>query len=222
MAGSDIIDDLALRGGQAKKFGSCLAEASFSRTITVGSGWIAYGHRTWDDGRSGEIGDGRSDETNKLLCELLPRHPEIDTVVVEWSLFLPEQGLTCILSPTIKHVHTRDLYMIPHEAWLETLTVGQVMSVAIGGRPQKCCRCQTLTILRLSVYSNTERLKQDLKEWGGENGARQLVVKGVSGIRGVEEAEIRRVLGTFTPYEEDEDEILAVRPAATRVPCDDE
>jgi hypothetical protein len=221
MVGSDIIDELAQRGGHVKNSDNDLDDASFSRTIAVGPGWVTYGYRDWDDERSGEIDDERSDGTNKLLCELLPHHPEIDTVIVQHGVFLPKGGLTCILSPTIKHVDVRDLYMVPHDAWLETLTVGQVVSMTMN-LPQKCCRCQTLTISHLSVYCNTEGLKRDLKEWGKENGAGQLVVKEVSGIRGVDEAEVRRVLDTFTPYEEDEDEILGPKPAATRAPCDDD
>jgi hypothetical protein len=99
------------------------------------------------------------------------------------------------------------------------------------GEPRRRCRCQTLTIFRLNLRHGAAGLRVVVEEWGKEGGARQLVVEKIEKVSDYDRvekvsdadlAEVKRILDSFTPYEEDEDEIVGMKPAATRVPYDDE
>jgi hypothetical protein len=236
MAERDIIDELPEGAGKTvidwedsdeflTRRGVRLERA---RTIFMSSGWVIYKNRVWYS--AGAQFTTRYEVVNGLLCELLPRHPEIDTVLVDGNVDISRGGLTCVLSPTIRHVMCPLLYMVPSETQLETLCI-EDHSCVPGREAMECCRCQTLTILRLSPRYGVAGLQADIEEWGKERGPRKLVVEKIEKVNDygrVEEPsdadreEARRIVDTFTPYEEDEDEIVGMKPAATRVPYDDD
>jgi hypothetical protein len=229
MAERDIIDELFEVGG-GKIAASSEGPTEFvtrgelrlesARTISVLPGWVIYKGRVWISANA-QFASRCEADIKAPLCELLPRHPEIDTVLISGCINIAPGDLSFILSPTIRHVICPSLGMIPLEAHLETLRVEEHSCVPGRAAAVGCCRCQTLAILYLDARRGVAGLLADVEEWGKERGARELVVEKIRALSNSDREEARRIIDTFTPYEEDEDEILGPKPAATRVPYDD-
>jgi hypothetical protein len=113
MAERDIIDELFEAGGgkivvdrggptESVIVGRGL-RVECPRTIFMRAGWVIYKDRMWRSADARFVSYCEA-EINGLLCELLPKHPEIDTVLIGGCVSVAPGGLTFILSPTIKHV----------------------------------------------------------------------------------------------------------------------